>query len=101
MTAPKKKDPENKGPERPMRKIRFMNIESPDLDISFASMAPGGEIEKYTLNPGDEYTLPVDVINYLNNLSYPIYNLVADKKTGQVKSQRTGSQNRFSCVPVE
>lgn len=96
MTAPKKKES-----ERPMRKIRFMNVESPDLDISFASMAPGGEIEKYALNPGGEYTLPVDVIKYLNNLSYPIYKIVADKKTGQVKSQRTGSQNRFSCVPVE
>jgi hypothetical protein len=89
-------------PRRRTRKIKFMNNEDPNVDLAFSYRPKGvDEPESYRLFPGYVYELPVDVIEHLNNQTYPIYSTQLDPNTGQIQHVRQGSYNRFTCHPVE
>jgi len=90
-----------KATQREVRRVKFMNNEDPDLDVTFSFQGKNmSEPEQYRLYPGQEYDLPKDVIEHLNNQAYPIYRTEPDPVTGQTKHVRTGMFNRFTCHPV-
>jgi hypothetical protein len=84
-----------------MRKVKFINNEDPDADVTFTYVGADLKPETYRLFPGLEYELPDYIVKHLNSLSYPIYQPVEDPITGMLKHTPVGSINRFSCHPVE
>lgn len=87
--------------KRPKRRIKFMNNEDPEMDVTFTFVTKDWGSETYRLWPGYEYELPEDVIRHLNSLAYPVYQAVQDPVTGQIVHKQVGTHNRFSCHPVE
>lgn len=85
----------------PMRKVKFLNNDDPDLDLAFSFQPPGGDMEKYDLHPGYEYELPRYIVEHLNSLSYPVYTTQVDGQSGQAYHQRAGNRNRFTCHPLQ
>jgi hypothetical protein len=83
------------------RKVKFINNEDPDADVTFTYVSADLKSETYRLFPGLEYELPDYIVKHLNSLSYPIYQPVEDPVTGMVQHKQVGSINRFSCHPVE
>jgi hypothetical protein len=84
-----------------MRKIKFINNEDPDMDVTFTYVGDDLVPETYRLYPGLEYELPDYIVRHLNSLSYPLYQPVEDPVTGMITHKQVGSLNRFSCHPVE
>lgn len=79
----------------PTMRVKFMNNEggtTAPLDFVYQGKA-------YHLAPGKEYDLPLDVVNHLNSLSYPIYEDREDEH-GNMRSVKVGTMNRFTCHPV-
>lgn len=55
----------------------------------------------YILHNGTEVTLPVDVVEHLNNLKYPEYKHEVDEKTGQLVAKLVGYKHRFFLIPID
>lgn len=97
----------------PVVRVRFQNIEdppgagkpSPPLSFVFGryvfkesrSEEDGPDT---ALRHGQEYNLPLSVVNHLNSLKTPVYGHTIDPVTKALMSIITGHNNRFSCVPV-
>jgi hypothetical protein len=80
----------------PLMKVKFVNIESPGVDIRF-----NYEGENYgPLIDGEPCELPRAVVDHLNGLSTPRMEYRIDPATGQARSTKTGRMHRFSFVPV-
>lgn len=98
----------------PTIKVRFQNLEDPPVPgrpsppLSFVygryvfresrSEESGPDT---ALRHGQEYNLPLSVINHLNSLKVPEYGHQIDPNTKAVMSVVTGHRNRFSCVPID
>ncbi len=79
-----------------MVRVKFVNMESPGVDIRF-----NFEGKNYgPLSDGETCDLPWDVVEHLNGLSVPRMEFRPDPETGQARSAMTGRTHRFSCVPV-
>lgn len=91
--------------QRDMIKVRFINNESPGVDVQFTYKPPGTPAnqvgEHYHLYPSRTYDLPVDVVDHLNSLGYPVYTMEMDEESKQMVSKPTGFFNRFTCHPTE
>jgi hypothetical protein len=87
----------------PKIRVVFTNVESPSKPGE-----PAPELnctidgEKYILEDGKEYVLPMSVVNHINGLTIPIYGYKLDEATGFVcpDDRPIGWKNRFSCHPV-
>ncbi len=95
----KKTNEETKQQVEKMLKVKFLNIEDGEEDITF-SYGKRGKVKLYRLHPGYTYELPEDVVNHLNNVTKPVYKLEEDQY-GNTKHVQAGETNRFSCVPVK
>jgi hypothetical protein len=97
----------------PTVRVRFQNIEdppaagrpSPPLSFTynqyiFKESRTEGETDT-ALRHGEEYDLPLSVVNHLNTLKVPVYGHKIDPVTRALKSYVVTEQNRFSCVPVD
>ena len=89
------------GNSKRMRRIKFINNEDPEMDVTFTYVGADQKSETYRLFPGLEYELPDHIVKHLNSLSYPVYQPVRDPVTGMIRHEQVGSINRFSCLPVE
>jgi hypothetical protein len=78
----------------PLIEVRFTNIESPGVALSFTY---GGK--RFELDDGQVVKLPVCVVNHLNNLRIPVRKYDENAPSGQ-QIAVTGTRNRFSCQPV-
>ncbi len=78
----------------PLIEVRFTNIESPGVALSFTY---GGK--RFELDDGQVVKLPVCVVNHLNNLRIPVRKYDENAPSGQ-QTVVTGMRNRFSCQPV-
>lgn len=78
----------------PLIEVRFTNIESPGVALSFTY---GGK--RFELDDGQVVKLPVCVVNHLNNLRIPVRKFDENAPSGQ-QIAVTGTRNRFSCQPV-
>ena len=81
--------------KRKLVRVKFINNEDPKQILQCTING-----EYYELRNGQEYDLPIDVINHLNSVAIPIYEYVKDEEAGQMVSEKVGERNRFSCVPV-
>ena len=98
-------------------RVRFQNIEdppapgrpSPALSFTFEGLVykesrTEGEPDT-ALRHGEEYDLPLSVINHLNSVRMPVYSQreKRDPVTGAMKiiNYISGYRNRFSLVPVD
>jgi len=97
--APEKTTPT--GNSKRTRRIKFINNEDPEMDVTFTYVGADLKPETYRLFPGLEYELPDHIVKHLNSLSYPVYQPVRDPVTGMIRHEQVGSINRFSCHPVE
>ena len=80
----------------PMIKVKFVNVESPGVDIRFNYQG-----ESYgPLADGEVCELPMDVVDHLNGLSTPRMEYRIAPATGLARSTMTGRNHRFSFVPV-
>ncbi|MFP4086387.1 MAG: hypothetical protein ACLFUL_06295 [Desulfobacteraceae bacterium] len=78
-------------------KVRFLNNEDPEGgELHFAYQG-----KYFWLRNGQEYSLPVEVVEHLNSLSIPQYKWEHDPETGGTRSVETGQLNRFTCLPVD
>jgi len=96
----------------PIVRVRFQNIEdppapgrpSPPLSFAFENYIfkeSRNETEPDTaLRHGNEYDLPLSVVNHLNDLKIPVYGHVIDPLTKALKTVVAGQQNRFACVQI-
>lgn len=98
----------------PTVKVRFLNVEDPPVPgrpsppLSFAfgryvfkESRSEDDGQDTALRHGNEYLLPVSVVNHLNSLKVPVKENIIDPVTKALKTIVTGHSNRFSCVPVD
>ena len=77
-------------------KIRFANLEFPKNTLDFVY---GGFF--YRLKDSEEYTLPIETIEHLNNLVVPESRYDIDDATGQMSHIVTTLRHRFNCGIVD
>lgn len=76
-------------------KVRFQRFDQQENVLK--TMRRSAEIEwKGQLKSGQIYTLPLPIINFLNNLAEPIFSEVT-LPDGLKETQQTGERSRFSC----
>jgi hypothetical protein len=56
-----------------MRKVQFVNGRDPGQELMFHYHSETHPLKHYTLFHGKEYTLPVEIIEHLENCSIPVY----------------------------
>lgn len=86
------------GDMHPQATVKFQRFDQPQNVLKMR--VRNKDIDwKGQLKPGRRYTLPVPVIKFLNDLSYPIYGEVNVDDGGEtIKETRViGETNRFSC----
>jgi hypothetical protein len=98
----------------PTVRVRFTNLEdpsqpgkpSPPLSFVFGryifreSRRPEDGPDT-ALRDGQVYNLPASVVEHLNNIQIPVYQLTSDPITKAPKTIISGHRNRFSCTPVD
>ena len=96
----KKKEPVTAAQKRvdlgPETLVEFSNLENPGAALDFTF-----EGRKYHIEDGQQIKLPAKTIWHLNHLTTDKIEWVKDAKTGVARSQKTGVNHRFSCVPME
>lgn len=98
----------------PTVRVRFQNIEdppapgrpSPPLSFAFGryifrESRNEEDGPDTALRHGQEYDLPMSVVEHLNGLRVPVYGHTVDPVTKAIKSIIVGYSNRFSCVPID
>ena len=80
----------------PLMKVKFVNIESPGVDIRFNCQGK----DYGPLSDGEVCELPREVVKHLNSLSTPKLEYRIDPATGQARSAMTGRLHRFAFQEV-
>ena len=106
--------------EDPMIKVRFFNLETPNIDIEFALPGKRGmygpkfikdgkeygnpkghrKCPKYHLFPGEEVKLAYSVFEHLESLTFATHKTVFDPVTGMIKGNIPVIKPRFILQPV-
>ena len=73
-------------------RIRFSNLETPGARLDFTLQG-----NRYHLEDGKEYDLPISVIEHLNGLRIPDPQYEEDPETGQIVHKRDRVKHRFNC----
>lgn len=77
-------------------RAKFVNNETPGVPIKFNFQGRNfGQFED-----GEEYHIPIKVMNHLNSLAVPTMRITPDPETKQLVSSPVGKRNRFSVLPV-
>ena len=83
-------------------KIRFQRFDQPENVLK--TYVRNADIEwKGELIPGQTYTLPLPVVQFLNKLATPIYEQVKceDGSGKRTETKQVGEKPRFSCQILE
>lgn len=95
-----KLDPVKIGTHIPkMETIVFRNDRDPGIPLTFHYASKTHPLHHYTLYHGQEHTLPVEVIEHLENCAVPIY---AYRKgpNGHPEMYQNGKKYNFACKSV-
>lgn len=65
-----------------MRRVTFMNGRDPGQELMFHYHSETHPLKHYTLFHGKEYTLPVEIIEHLENCSIPVYAYKVGEQSG-------------------
>ena len=78
-------------------KCTFVNLETKGANLEFVF-----EGNRYRLDDGQEYDLPISVIEHLNSLKVPVMKYKIDPTTGMLKPETEVKQmlQRFSVTPI-
>ena len=92
--------------------IVFINNEFPKADLEFTTVEggeppkePGGKakpgiVRRWHLLDGNNYKLPLHIIEHVNSLKIPESRFEEDPQTGQMTHIVTYMRHRFTCQPI-
>lgn len=82
-----------------METIIFRNDRDPGIPLEFHYHSKTHPLHHYKLFPGEQYTLPVEIVEHLENCAVPLYSY-RKGPDGHPQMYVAGYKNNFTCKVV-